>query len=156
MKKAFLAIPFAGAILLTSCSVPNQKPALNVNPYLSERERKVVNDIIFEVQQVLDTLDSLKSSDALPYLTKLNYPGWVVEKKEEKLAFITTHKLIATKEFTLPRSCIKDIGGAELNVCHMKLTENFQRLSKAFDCDVKGSSVYLDTLKERVKIICSY
>lgn len=156
MRKELLSIPAIVSIFLISCGIPTQKKTINVNPYLTDRERKVINDITFEVQQVLDTLDSLKSSGALPYVTKLDYPGWVVERKEEKLAFITKHKLIATKEFTLPRSCIKNIGGAELNVCHIKLEENFKRLSDAFDCDVKGSSAYLDTLKERVKIICSY
>ena len=153
--------PFVGVLFLPifflSCGIPtNNSKTINVNPYLSNKEREVINKITFEVQQVLDTLDSLKQSGALPYLTKLDYPGWVVEKKEEKILFLTKHEVIATKEFNLPSTCIKNIGGAELNVCHMKLEENFKRLSEAFDCDVKGSAVFLDRLKERVKIVCSY
>jgi len=145
------------SILLFSCSMPmKSSESLNVNPYLTNKERQVINKITFEVQQVLDTLDDLKSTGAIKYVTKLNYPGWKLERKEEKIAFFTRHKLIVTKSFDLPQSCIKNINGAELNVCHMKLEENFKRLSEAFDCDVKGSAVFLDRLKERVKIVCSY
>ena len=155
MRKELAILPL---IFLTGCSLPqsSSKPKLDVTPYLSTREREIINEITFEVQKVLDTIDDFRNSKTLDFVTKLSIPGWQVEKREEKLLFLTRKKFIAYKDFTLPESCIKNIGGAEVNVCHMKLSVNLSRLGEAFGCDVETYSMRLDNLKERVKIVCSY
>ena len=143
--------------LLNACApIQSKSSTLNVEPYLTDREREVLNNITFEVQKVLDTIDSLRSSGALDYVTKLDIPGWKVEKKEERVLFLTQKKFIAYKDYTLPESCIKNIGGAELNVCHMKLSQTLKKLGEAYNCDVETYSTHLQGLKERVKVICPY
>jgi hypothetical protein len=155
MRKELTILPL---VFLTSCGLPqsSSNPSMDVTSYMSDREREVVNNITFEVQKVLDTIDDFRNSKALDFVTKLSIPGWKVEKKEEKILFLTRKKFIAYKDFTLPTSCIKNVGGAKVNVCHMKLSVNLSRLGEAFGCDVKSYSVHLDSLKERVKIVCSY
>ena len=144
------------AIAVVSCSLPGQEPKINVTPYLNQKEKAVLNDIVFEVQKVLDTIDNLKKQHALKYVTKLDYPGWVVTHKTEKVVLVKSHKFIASKEFPLPSSCIKNVEGAELNVCHLKLEGTLKKLAEAYDCDVKVYSINLAGLKEKVEIICSY
>ena len=147
----------SAAILLTACALPQgNKPSMDVNPYLTEREREVINEITFEVQKVLDTIDGFRSSRALDYVTKIDIPGWRVEKREEKIAFLTQKKFIAYKEFTLPSSCVKEIGNAEVNVCHMKLSQSLKKLGEAYNCEVKASALHLDRLREKVEVVCTY
>ena len=155
MRKEIVILP---VIALLGCGLPqsSSKSSLDVTPYLSPRERDVVNKITFEVQKVLDILKDFKSSKALDFVTKLTVPGWQIEKRDEKILFLNQKKFIAYKDFSLPPTCIKNIGGAEVNVCHMKLLANLSRLGKAFGCEVKTYSTNLEGLKERVKIICSY
>jgi len=155
MRKEIAILPI---IAILGCGLPqsSSKPSLDVSPYMSAREREAVDEITFEVQKVLDTLDEFKSSKALDFVTKLTIPGWHIEKREEKILFLTQKKFITYKDFSLPPTCIKNIGGAEVNVCHIKLSVNLSRLGEAFGCDVKTYSGNLEGLKERVKIICSY
>ncbi len=158
MSSARYIFPLIAAVaLLNGCAnLSGNRSTLNVEPYLTDREREILNNITFEVQKVLDTIDSLRSSGALAYVTKLDIPGWKVEKKEEKVLFLTENKFIAYKDYTLPDSCIKNIGGAEVNVCHMKLSQTLKKLGEAYNCDVEVYSTHLQGLKERVKVICSY
>ena len=150
-----LAIPVITVVVL-SCTLPGQEPKINVAPYLNQREREVLNDIIFEVQKVLDTVDELRKQNALGYVTKLDYPGWVVTHKTEKILFFKGHKFVVSKEYSVPATCIKSVGGAELNVCHLKLDTTLSKLAEAYDCDVKVYSLNLEGLKEKVEISCSY
>lgn len=155
MRKVFL--PISALILLTACALPQgNKPTIDVNPYLTDREREAINEITFEVQKVLDTVDGFRSSHALDYVTKIDVPGWRVEKKEEKIAFFTQKKFIAYKEYDLPASCIKEIGDAEVNVCHMKLSQTLKKLGEAYNCEVKTYALHLDRLREKVEVVCSY
>ena len=144
------------AIAVISCSLPGQEPKINVAPYLNQNEKAVLNDVIFEVQKVLDTIDELRKQKALKYVTKLDYPNWVITRKTEKVLFLTNHKFIASKEFSVPSTCIKSVGGAELNACHIKLETTLKKLAEAYDCDVKVYPLNLEGLKEKVEIICSY
>ena len=145
-----------GVVLLTSCALPGQRSSLDVNPYLTDKEREVINRITFEVQKVLDTIDGFRSSHTLDYVVKIDIPGWSVEKRREKIFFLTQKEFVALKDYTLPESCIKEIGSAEVNICHLKLTETLRKLAKAYNCEVKTYSTHLEDLKERVKIICTY
>jgi len=150
-------IALLSVITLSGCGITStSQPKLDINPYLTPKEREVVNDITFEVQKVLDTIDGFKNSKALDFVTKLTIPGWNIEKREEKILFLTQKKFITYKDFSLPPTCIKNIGGAEVNVCHMKLSVNLSRLGEAFGCEVKTYSGNWEGLKERIKIICSY
>ncbi len=83
MRKKIAILP---VIALLGCGLPqsSSKPSLDVSPYMSPREREVVNNITFEVQKVLDTLDEFKSSKALDFVTKLTIPGWHIEKGRRK------------------------------------------------------------------------
>ena len=144
-------------MVLLACQMPGkEEPKINVTPYLTAKEKKVVNDITFEVQKVLDTINDLRKQNALKYVTKLDYPGWVVSRKTEKVLMLKKHKFVAYKEFPVPQSCIKNIGGAQLNVCHLKLEESLKKLGEAYDCDVKVYSLSLQGLREKVEISCSY
>ena len=145
-----------GIALLSSCALPGQRSSLDVNPYLSDKEREVINRITFEVQKVLDTIDGFRSSHALDYVVKLDIPGWKTEKREEKIFFLTQKEFVAIKDYNLPESCVKEIGSAEVNVCHLKLTETLRKLAEAYNCDVKTYSTHLEGLRERVEIICTY
>lgn len=145
-----------GIALLSSCGIPGQKSSLDVNPYLSKKEREAINSITFEVQKVLDTIDGFRSSNALDYVEKLDIPGWKTEKREEKIFFLVQKEFVAIKDYNLPESCVKQIGSAEVNVCHLKLTETLRKLAEAYNCEVKTYSTHLEGLKERVEIICTY
>lgn len=112
--------------------------------------------ITFEVQKVLDTLASFRSSNALDFITKLDIPGWKIEKKREKILFFYKKIFIAYKEFKLPYSCIKEINRAEVNVCHLKLTQTLKRLADAYGCEVKTYTLQFNGLRERIEVICPY
>lgn len=151
-----------GIVLLSintvSCVSPGvqKEPTLNVTPYLSPKEEKLLDKITFEVQKVLDTLDSFRRSNALDFITKLDIPGWKIEKKREKILFIYRKVFIAYKEFKLPDTCIKEINRAEVNVCHLKLTQSLERLADAYGCEVKTYSLQFNGLRERIEVICHY
>ena len=144
------------SVFTVSCAIPQPKKTLDVTPYLSQEERAVVNNVIFETQRVLNTLGNLKESNALDYVVKLDLPGWNVEKREQKVFVFTERKLIAYKDFSLPPTCIKQIDAAEVNVCHMKISQTLKKLAEAYGCKVKTYSTNVDGLKERVEVICGY
>jgi len=156
MQKVF-KVAVATLLFTASCSVlNNDKPEINASTYLTPSELDKINSITFEVQKVLDIIDDFRSSKALPYVRKLNVPGWFVYHKKEKVAFFTIKKFVAEKFFELPQSCIKNIGGAEVNVCHMKLVQSLEKLGKAYDCNVKAEEIHSEKFGEKVKISCSY
>ena len=156
MKKN-LSLTTAALLFTTSCTVlNNDNPTINAYTYLTPQELDKINAITFEVQKVLDIIDDLRASKALPYVRKIDIPGWFVYHKKEKIAFFTINKFVAEKFFELPQSCIKNIGGAELNVCHMKLVQSLEKLGKAYDCEVKAEAIQSEKFGEKVKISCSY
>jgi hypothetical protein len=158
MKRFFVPLLITlSTVGLQSCGVPltNSKPTLNVTPYLSDRDRNVLNDITFEVQKVLDTIDTLRSGGTLTFVNRLNYPGWKVEHKTGHVLFLKSHTFIAEKTFSIPRDCVKNVAGAELNVCHVKLVETLSKLAKAYGCDAKVEEIRYP-LRERVILSCPY
>ena len=146
-----LAIPF-----LVSCYAPNQsnQPMLIVE--LTPKEKEVINNIIFETQKVLSTLDDLRNSKALAYVNKLKIPGWIVEHKEEKILFLPKKEFVTYKYFEIPNTCVKTVENAELNVCHIKLQKSLSRLGESFNCETKAEEVKGYPLREKVEIKCSY
>jgi hypothetical protein len=126
-----------------------------VAPYLSEKDRDVLNSIIFEVQSVLDTLSTFKESNALGFVEKLDYPGWSIKKKSGHILFLKTHTFVAEKVFKIPNDCIKVVNGAELNVCHIKLVKTLSKLGEAYGCNVKVYQIRYP-LEEKVVISCDY
>jgi len=144
-------------LLTVSCAkLGVEEPELNVSKYLSEKESERINQIIFEVQKVLDTVDIFRKSHALAYVQKLDIPGWRVYHKKRKFVIFTEQLFIAEKNFSLPNSCIKDINNAQVNVCHLKIEQNVRKLGEAYNCKVKAEPVKGSQLEEKVKISCSY
>jgi len=146
-----LAIPF-----LVSCYAPNQsnQPMLIVE--LTPKEKEVINNIIFETQKVLSTLDDLRNSKALAYVNKLKIPGWIVEHKEERILFFPEKELVTYKYFDIPNSCVKTVEAAEINVCHIKLLRVLTRLGESFECESEVKEIKSYPLREKVEIKCPY
>ncbi len=143
-------------LLTVACAQLEQKPKINASGYLTDKELERINQITFEVQKVLDIIDNFRETNALAYVVKIDVPGWSVYHKTENIAFFKQHKFIAEKKFEIPSTCVKNIGGAELNLCHIKLEQNLKRLGEAFDCEVKVDEIRYPNLAEKVKISCSY
>ncbi len=156
MKRFFATASVLLVFGLTSCALPTKsEPTLDVNPYLTPRAREAVSSITFEVQKILDTLSVLKKNNALGFVEKLNYPGWRVKRETGHVLFLKTHTFVAEKYFDIPKECIRSVGGAEMNVCHVKLVQTLPKLGEAFGCRVKVYQIRYP-LREKVVISCDY
>ncbi len=155
MRRFWISIPL---LILTGCTGLNtgSEPQINVYAFLNNNEISKINSITFEVQKVLDTIDNFRNIKALDYVQKINVPGWKIYRKTEHIAFIKIKKFIAEKTFKLPGSCIKNIGEAEVNVCHLKLTETLKKMGEAYKCEIKTYPILYPSLAEKIKISCSY
>jgi len=155
MHRALKVVFFSAPFLVGCYSISSEKqPVLLVE--LSPKEKQVINDIVYETQKVLSTIDDLKASKTLDYVSKLKIPGWTVEHKEEKILFIPRKIFVAYKYFEVPNSCVKTVESAELNVCHIKLKETLTKLGQAFSCETKVEEIKGYPLQEKVEIRCSY
>ncbi len=88
-------------------------------------------------------------------VTALKYPGWKIRKKTGHILFLQSRIFEAEKTFPIPASCIKNVAGAQINVCHVKLKEILTNLGKAYGCDIKAEEIKYP-LGEKVIISCSY
>jgi hypothetical protein len=154
--KTVLKISLASLPFLVGCYSINQEPQPVIIVELTLKEKEVINNIVYETQKVLSTIDDLRNSKALSYVTKLKIPGWIVEHKEEKVLFFPRKVFVTYKYFKVPNSCVKTVESAELNVCHIKLRKTLTRLGQTFNCETKVEEIKGYPLQEKVEIRCSY
>ncbi|NPB05188.1 MAG: hypothetical protein GXO08_02275 [Aquificae bacterium] len=153
MKKL---LPLLTVAIVSCTAVKSEGPRINAAAYLTPTETEVINSITFEVQKVLDTVDEFRRSGALDYVVGLEVPGWSVRKEEETVFLLKRKKFVAEKTFDLPETCVKEVGAAKLNVCHLKLEQNLKRLGEAFGCAVEAVELRFPDLAEKVKVSCPY